>query len=859
MKIRRFVVVVVLCFLLNPFGAALAQDSPYQGLDILFLVDQSASMSGATGRTPTDPLDLRFRAVQYALDTLSEYRASVPLDTTFRMSVMNFGTDTELAMDWTEIGRSGDPAWEARRSALRTALSADAFGDRTLLETDFLTAFEAVQAQFDQLPPPADGDRHLRVLIVLTDGAPCVFTDADPSCTDISRQRAHMNELVTLAGDAFPASDYRLFVIALDDAGAYWFDYEDYWQQVVVDPANATRVISPNEIGQRFWTILNSLLGQVADVTGDEDRGPFAFTGDRAEIAVPPYYQTMRLTFFKNQPVPTGVLLTDPRGQTLQAGDPFISVSGADTTIEVWVVNRPAPGLWQVTMPDVANLLDSYRDLIPMSIQAEIAGIAGPVALFTPVTLEVRLTDANGNPLPVYDDPQYALQLTAALTAPDGASQALDMPPPSDTGLSTVTVTPAEQGVHTVILDGVARGVGGSPRPVFDDLNAGTFEVAPWLVNVDGFPSGTMLASEPVNLSVTVARDDGDVLPPEMENLDVQAIVYTGAGEIWSQFGLDRTGSGTYAGSVAMTDTGDFTVAVQVRTADGQQLHEAESPVFTVEPATFAALVWETPPDGDTSYATRGFPPLEPTTVDVRLHVVNQADGTLMDVARLTQSSAQIELTVTDVAGAEVVRTLTLSPGDKPGYYTGSIERLGEGEYTLTVRAEGDLVYGTLWDTASREQTRTIVRQTNPALYLFYGGLGAAALTSILTVGGILLRRQRRRQHPARGMLAVLYDDALTAGMDRDTVWQVSLDAFRSNHIVLRGRRLPRRLGIKRITVTCPNAGMSSRQQVRVSVEMKGKRGPGISDRQFNPGTEALLYSDAEGTYYLVKDAETFY
>lgn len=864
MKLATFT--VVLCLLAGSFGAALAQDDAgagaYQGLDILFLVDQSASMSGATGRIPTDPLNLRFTAVQYALDTLSEYRASVPIDTTFRMSVMHFGTGAEVGMDWTVIGRSGDPAWEAQRDALRAALSADAFGDRTLVETDFLTAFEAVRDQFNRLPPPPGGAQHLRVLIILTDGAPCVFTDADPSCTDVSRQRAHMSELVTLAREAFPADRYRLFVIALDDAGVYWFDFEGYWQQVVVEPDNATRVTSPNEIGQRFWTILNALLVQVADVTGNEDRGPFAFVDGQAEVAVPPYYQTMRLTFFKNQPTPTGVTLTDPQGRTLRAGDPFVSAGGQDTTIEVWVVNRPQPGVWQVTAPDAANLLDSYRDLIPITIQGRVTASADPITLFTPVTLEVVLTDANGSPLPVYADPQYALRLTASLAAPDGASQALDLPLPSDAGVAPVVVTPAEQGVHTVTLNGVTRGVDGSPRAVFSDLAAGSFEVAPWVVEVMGFPAAPLLVSESVSLAVTVARGDGDAgLPPEMQSLDVLATVYTQTGGVWSQFALSRAGAGdgSYTGAVEMTEAGDFSITVQVRAADGQPLHEAQSPMFTVEPATFAALVWETPADRETSYVTAGFPPLEPTTVDVRLHVIDQAAGTPMDVARLTPSSVQIELVVTDVAAAETVRTLALAPGDKPGHYAAALDGLGEGEYTLAVRASGDLVYGTLWDPASREQTRTIIRQTNPALYLFYAGVGAAALAVVASAGGVLLVRHRRRQHPVRGMLSITYDDAMTPGVERDIVWQVPLDSFHSNRIVLKGRRLPRRLGIKQITVTCPNAGMSSRRQVRVSVQMKDKRAPAIADRQFNPGAEALLYNDAEGAYYLVKDAETFY
>ncbi|MEM6284561.1 MAG: VWA domain-containing protein, partial [Chloroflexota bacterium] len=79
-----------LCALL--LRPATAQTNTYQGIDLLFLVDQSGSMGGVeSGAAATDPLALRFEAVQYALTTLSEYRRVVPSDTTLRMAVVNFG------------------------------------------------------------------------------------------------------------------------------------------------------------------------------------------------------------------------------------------------------------------------------------------------------------------------------------------------------------------------------------------------------------------------------------------------------------------------------------------------------------------------------------------------------------------------------------------------------------------------------------------------------------------------------------------------------------------------------------------------------------------------------------------------
>src|SRR5262245_14409346 len=60
-----------------------AQDTPtYTGLDVLFIVDQSGSMSGTgfEGQLASDPNGLRFEATQYALDTLAGYRQSIAQD-----------------------------------------------------------------------------------------------------------------------------------------------------------------------------------------------------------------------------------------------------------------------------------------------------------------------------------------------------------------------------------------------------------------------------------------------------------------------------------------------------------------------------------------------------------------------------------------------------------------------------------------------------------------------------------------------------------------------------------------------------------------------------------------------------------
>lgn len=53
---------LVIMFLTLAAPFAIAQQSQYDGLDIVFVVDQSGSMGGIPGVEPSDPFGLRFES-----------------------------------------------------------------------------------------------------------------------------------------------------------------------------------------------------------------------------------------------------------------------------------------------------------------------------------------------------------------------------------------------------------------------------------------------------------------------------------------------------------------------------------------------------------------------------------------------------------------------------------------------------------------------------------------------------------------------------------------------------------------------------------------------------------------------------
>lgn len=829
-----------------------AQNEPlYQGLDILFLVDQSASMSGATGRPPTDPNNLRFEAIQYALDTLSEYRALVPEGSVFRMSVVNFGGRAEVNLPWTEVGQAGDARWESERARLMQMLSADAFqsDNEMSLATDFLAGLEVASAQFAQLPSPTDG-QHLRAVVVLTDGAPCIPISTDMGCDDRARQLSYMIDLVSFVETEFVGADYQFFVIAIDDAESYWPDFESYWQQIVGQPERASPVTSSTEVAQRFLVILARLLDSLRTDDDSVIGERVDLANDQAQIIVPPYHQMLRITLFKSQP--SGSLeIIDPEGKLLDTSEVKVEVSGSSGLIEVWTVSMPQPGIWQLAAVNSASLVDVYKDLI--SIDREVVLPTAALNVFFPAVVELRLHDDNGNLLPDYYLPQYALEIAGQLNLPDGSSTSLSFNQ-VNTGVYQAKFTPTQAGKYTVGVRATSHNVDGTEFVVFDEAAANMFTVSALDVQVDGLPEDNLQASEKVELAVRLLREDGSSLPAN--NWEVSAVIQDQQGNTWAEFLLNLQDD-VYRGGVDMNDIGQYIITLRVLTAEQVAVYETRSDLFSVNPTNFAVLAWQEPVDDAISYTTNGFPPVNPASVRVFVQVRNRESQTPIDLASIAQTAHPLRLTVIDSQTQAISVEVLLEPGEGIGQYQADVTGLAAGEYTLILRAEGELTYGTVWDRESQTQTRTLIRQTNPMLYGFIIVLVVLALSVVGTLIFLLLRRRRRRQHPAKGTLAILREDEYNS-LDRHVVWQISLDSFQSNHIVIGKGKLPASLGIKRMVVTCSNVNMSKNRQVRVVVKMADKSARGFSGRQFNPGSQEMLRHDEQGTYYLVKDHEAF-
>src|SRR6202035_3505350 len=158
---RRTPTLALLTALLVAPASGMGQTAPAgPGLDLIVLVDRSASMSGGEGRAPGDPHGLRALLLGLALEVVA--RSAESNRVSHRLGVVSFGSKARVDLPLAEVRRDDLPR-------LRREVAAIPSG--SLGNTDFLAAFAAAAKLLEALS--TDAARQRAVLLV-TDGVPYV-------------------------------------------------------------------------------------------------------------------------------------------------------------------------------------------------------------------------------------------------------------------------------------------------------------------------------------------------------------------------------------------------------------------------------------------------------------------------------------------------------------------------------------------------------------------------------------------------------------------------------------------------------------------------------------------------------------
>lgn len=451
-----------------PALVATAHETDYQAcspIDVVFLIDQSSSMSDTSGN---DPLEQRKYAVQVAIDLMADIALDSCPGVIHRVGVISYGSAAEVDLPLSAIGpfnpAEPDVAY-GRRDELRAAARATSLG-----QTNPSDAFTEAKAMLDAVAPLNDGDQaRKRAIIFVTDGIPCVDNDLG-SCNDNYPAGQYMvrlqNEInagftfdpIALAREqclqavrqaqADPEAelpfDERQRCLTDNPAGPQSYDDSTFiW---VLLMRNGGRPY-PQSVYNIWENIANHYAGQVIPLSDNRQEIPTAFrgileqlTGVRAErlecgnFAVNPYLKKAVFNFNKFEPsVKVTLSYVDAGGvehvlvdNTHDGGFNVTEhlISGPNERYEL---AYPYPGLWAISSEDCNNLDAFYQPieaaaqsvlLPPVVAQYDLPPFYNPDA---PLHLEFQFIDAETRQVvPQADHSQFALGVTAEVSGPNG-------------------------------------------------------------------------------------------------------------------------------------------------------------------------------------------------------------------------------------------------------------------------------------------------------------------------------------------------------------------------------------------------------------------------------------------------------
>jgi len=847
MKRALFLLALGAILLVQPGFATHAQQIDYDGVDIVFLVDQSGSMGRLNSTIPpNDSLGLRFYSFPAITSLLGDYRLGVNDQISFRIAIVNFGDRRETwtfslsGSFWQEIAPNSRDEWRPQYAQLEQDFQRmrDTFSRRDLGNTDFLSAFQEANRLFQQLPDLSG--RRLRVIVVLTDGQPYLDTPG----FNVNR---YMEDLVAYAQSNFPEPDYRIYVIGMvDSSSAYWQRMEPYWNRITNDPCTprscsdkrldrAGLVASNDDVGKRFQEILLALTKELPRPAGvnvaDADVKP-------GPLTVPPYLKSITFAYFKTNPSQR-LLITDPQG-VIDENRAGVEIDGLDSPIQVVRVSNPLPGRWQIaTDPRILDVDITMQYIFARSI-LESPSPAQVQVQFVPFPIKYTLLDEFGQPLPVYADPLYRLDVKARVRAGD---QAWDLTLKEDgRGSYLAEFIPVVTGRHSIEVRAESQDYDGNAIVVFDG-EIGAFSVSPIRIVAIDIPGvWHQYVQQPITLQL---RDERGTPVQAPDSLQVTVSIGN------ETLDLSPMPDSTYRALYTPQSAGRQTLHALVTASnpDGTVFSVIDEDIGAIEvlPTILVDLMVLEPTQPE-QLDTNLLPwERNPLTLRVRLQDEN---GNSLDPQGIFSSgvvSGSLSIKGIDrKTGKKLSVPLMFSPTANQGEFVAQTTDLGVGEYTFSITG-APLNEGYMY--RAPETTVNVARVPHPwHLPLLIAGIVLAVAATASTVGwGV--HQVNLRRHPCRGRLVIADAD----GVPR---FQLQLDRYGRNHIVLSGKEFPAILMIRKMEIRCESDADSSAKRVYVSVWRQGDRAPlaSLNRKVLSPGSEVRLGS---APFWLYKDPDT--
>lgn len=885
MKIIAFILLLLVIV-----QAPLAAQTPYTGVNLLFIVDQSGSMGGVRYDGPSvygegnDRYDLRFAAPQYALTWLTDLRsASVDVNKPdINFAVLAFGSYPRIIQDWRALDTDRSTWRDVTLPRLLNTLSAERFGPTNLDLTDFQRAFSEAHESFFRPPPSRPGEKFLNVIVVLTDGAPCAAGDTVEqngaqvyTCNVITaenrgRMEDHLRRLNTFVENSFGSLGYELYVIGLDvpDSNEFWPVLEPLWAEIVCrNPADLAacdpnvrykRVQASEEIGTQLRAILNDLVSKVA---------PSTFTNVCAgtlplSCSVAPYQQVMRLDVFKASTGPLGSIdITGPGGVVTPDQD-----SGDDTPIRVIRIDNPPAGTWTVTAASAAQVENVTVQTLPAGIRME------PVSggeILSSVPLVTQLVRGDGVPLPgSASNPDLVVEvLIYDSVLPDRAARPLLAAVPLTRDAARTDIyqfsgawTPEKPGRHEIRVRATYLDAAGTTQVLIDGqtMQDGVV-ITGATVEWEGISPLSERVGRPFTGRAVVVNNTTGSPIANLGALAIRAVLRTADDQPYGEIVLTNEGSapGEMLARFLIDQPGDYRVRLEV----GKQSDAAFTVIgnpsdyipITVRPLRPLELTLMQPGVERMEAQAVAFPPPALTLftpVEVQIGVRDSLTNTWVSLADVTggsESKPVLLMNREDLSG-KLVEV-------QPGIYATTVEGLWPGSYTFnaSVSTPSELLTGDyVWQASAI--SHTLHRDWSWRFILALLLLALLIVGAVALVIGIIVYDRQLRVNPLQGTIAFVTRPTDPRASGEVLLKQFDLGRIQRNRQVFRPRDgLPAPL--ERLVLTSRGVGDSDKGYAMIErLRIKGQE-----DRRnqlLRPGSEITLgtINDGESVLVLTKD-----
>jgi Mg-chelatase subunit ChlD len=537
----------------NNLNTILQSDTTNQGcysLDVVFLIDQSGSMSGYGGVPASDPKDQREYAVEAVIDQLSDIALDRCPDTEHRIAVISYGTDAQVDLEFSNIDPDTFDDAEKIRELLKRDVSAKEMG-----QTQPKLAFQLAKEVFENLPRPESGEIRKRVIIFITDGIPygtnqnaieyvgemrTQMSESYPFNSKLLKQEQCLDDLrgqYTNLEDAPEASintclkicpdaqcDYfgstYIWMILLKSYQTYPQGLLDIYKDIAESHAGELIELGQNrqEIPSTFRTILSELAGVKAALL------------QCGKFAVNPYLRKATLNVYKlDEELSVTLSYIDSNGtkHEITQGEAGVT-QGFDLaeyyafgTNERYVLNYPYPGLWDLRADDCTgldayyeevNITAGYEYLVPTELPQYDREPFYDVE--NPFYMEVQMLDDSGRIIEQADHQQFFVDVVMTVTMPDGTESEYGMEwvPEENIFRAKAPLEIPEPGTYSIDIVGATRRHDGEPAPISSESFSEVFPVPYELFRLEG-AEFSVFPVTPFQIEILSPQDREDLGP----------------------------------------------------------------------------------------------------------------------------------------------------------------------------------------------------------------------------------------------------------------------------------------------------------------------------------------------------------